>query len=140
MNCLPPCRLPLHHSIWGLLRYHTSWFFRFEIRISFLTVSSEHWLKRARTHNQWTTTIRIMAGHRDDRYHAQSSSEAISAEAEYAAHNYHPLPVVFARAQGASVWDPVSTWVPLCARSWPLLRPWFRKKTITWTSCPHTAP
>jgi ornithine--oxo-acid transaminase len=41
------------------------------------------------------------------RYHAASSSEAITAEAEYAAHNYHPLPVVFARARGVSVWDPV---------------------------------
>jgi ornithine--oxo-acid transaminase len=48
--------------------------------------------------------------HGGDSYHAKSSSYAISAEAEYAAHNYHPLPVVFARAQGASVWDPVSTW------------------------------
>jgi len=27
-------------------------------------------------------------------------------EAEYAAHNYHPLPVVFSKAQGVSVWDP----------------------------------
>ena len=48
--------------------------------------------------------------HGSDSYHAKSSSDAISAEAEYAAHNYHPLPVVFARAQGASVWDPVSSW------------------------------
>jgi len=30
----------------------------------------------------------------------------MSAEAAYAAHNYHPLPVVFSRAQGCSVWDP----------------------------------
>lgn len=27
-------------------------------------------------------------------------------EAKYAAHNYHPLPVVFSKAQGVSVWDP----------------------------------
>jgi len=27
-------------------------------------------------------------------------------EAAYAAHNYHPLPIVFARASGCSVWDP----------------------------------
>ncbi|KAJ5202014.1 uncharacterized protein N7498_006677 [Penicillium cinerascens] len=39
-------------------------------------------------------------------YHAASTEEAIHAEHEYAAHNYHPLPVVFARAQGTSVWDP----------------------------------
>lgn len=39
-------------------------------------------------------------------YHAASTQEAIQAEHEYAAHNYHPLPVVFARAQGTSVWDP----------------------------------
>jgi len=39
-------------------------------------------------------------------YHASSSDSAISAEAEYAAHNYHPLPIVFARAQACTVWDP----------------------------------
>ena len=35
-----------------------------------------------------------------------STEEAIHAEAEYAAHNYHPLPVVFSKAQGCTVWDP----------------------------------
>ena len=39
-------------------------------------------------------------------YHASSSSAAISTEAEYAAHNYHPLPIVFSKALGCSVWDP----------------------------------
>jgi ornithine--oxo-acid transaminase len=39
-------------------------------------------------------------------YHAVSTEAAIAAEHEYAAHNYHPLPVVFARASGTSVWDP----------------------------------
>lgn len=39
-------------------------------------------------------------------YHATSSDAAIAAEHEHAAHNYHPLPVVFARASGTSVWDP----------------------------------
>ncbi|KAL5050624.1 ornithine aminotransferase [Aspergillus fruticulosus] len=39
-------------------------------------------------------------------YHASSTQEAIQAEKDFAAHNYHPLPVVFARAQGTSVWDP----------------------------------
>lgn len=38
--------------------------------------------------------------------HALSSHSAITDEAAFAAHNYHPLPVVFARAQGCSVWDP----------------------------------
>ncbi|KAM7183466.1 ornithine aminotransferase [Naviculisporaceae sp. PSN 640] len=42
----------------------------------------------------------------DGRYHATSTTAAIEAENEYAAHNYHPLPVVFARAQGVNVWDP----------------------------------
>lgn len=42
----------------------------------------------------------------DERYHATSTSSAIEAEHKYAAHNYHPLPIVFARAQGSSVWDP----------------------------------
>lgn len=40
------------------------------------------------------------------RYHASSSDEAIHSEHTYAAHNYHPLPIVFARAQGTKVWDP----------------------------------
>jgi ornithine--oxo-acid transaminase len=40
------------------------------------------------------------------RYHASSTDSAIAAENEYAAHNYHPLPVVFSRAQGVHVWDP----------------------------------
>ncbi|GAA5838801.1 hypothetical protein JCM3766R1_004212 [Sporobolomyces carnicolor] len=35
-----------------------------------------------------------------------SSKDAISLEEEYSAHNYHPLPVVFERAEGALVWDP----------------------------------
>lgn len=39
-------------------------------------------------------------------YHTSSTHEAIQTEKEYAAHNYHPLPVVFSRAQGTSVWDP----------------------------------
>ncbi|KAJ6007760.1 hypothetical protein N7540_011736 [Penicillium herquei] len=39
-------------------------------------------------------------------YHAASTDEAIQAEKNYAAHNYHPLPVVFSRALGTSVWDP----------------------------------
>ena len=56
-----------------------------------------------------------MAPHADDtpsttatstRFHAPSTEKAISAESEYAAHNYHPLPVVFSRASGPHVWDP----------------------------------
>ncbi|KAL1635191.1 ornithine aminotransferase [Neofusicoccum ribis] len=38
--------------------------------------------------------------------HAASSDAAIHAEHEHAAHNYHPLPVVFSKASGVSVWDP----------------------------------
>ncbi|KAK2746675.1 ornithine aminotransferase [Myotisia sp. PD_48] len=40
------------------------------------------------------------------RFHASSTESAISDEHKWAAHNYHPLPVVFARASGTSVWDP----------------------------------
>ncbi|TKA27735.1 Ornithine aminotransferase [Salinomyces thailandicus] len=39
-------------------------------------------------------------------YHAATSQQAMSAEASYAAHNYHPLPIVFAKASGCTVWDP----------------------------------
>ncbi|TBU42706.1 ornithine-oxo-acid aminotransferase [Dichomitus squalens] len=35
-----------------------------------------------------------------------SSAEVSQLEHEYGAHNYHPLPVVFERAHGATVWDP----------------------------------
>ncbi|KAH6654409.1 ornithine-oxo-acid transaminase [Truncatella angustata] len=40
------------------------------------------------------------------RYHASSTKGAIEAEHKFAAHNYHPLPVVFSRASGVDVWDP----------------------------------
>ncbi|CRK16836.1 hypothetical protein BN1723_011115 [Verticillium longisporum] len=40
------------------------------------------------------------------KYHAASTDGAIKTEEEYAAHNYHPLPVVFARGSGVHVWDP----------------------------------
>jgi ornithine--oxo-acid transaminase len=46
------------------------------------------------------------SGNFNSSYHAESTDKAIAAENEYAAHNYHPLPVVFARAQGVNVWDP----------------------------------
>ncbi len=39
------------------------------------------------------------------KYHASSSEEAIQAEYDYAAHNYHPLPVVLSHGSGCSVWD-----------------------------------
>ncbi|CDH55574.1 ornithine aminotransferase [Lichtheimia corymbifera JMRC:FSU:9682] len=37
---------------------------------------------------------------------AATSKEAINLEHEYSAHNYHPLPAVFSKAQGVWVWDP----------------------------------
>ncbi|KAF4595656.1 Ornithine aminotransferase [Ophiocordyceps camponoti-floridani] len=40
------------------------------------------------------------------RFHAGSSTAAIATEKDLAAHNYHPLPVVFSRAKGVDVWDP----------------------------------
>jgi hypothetical protein len=44
-----------------------------------------------------------------DPYHSATSATAIATESAYAAHNYHPLPVVFSRAQGVDVWDPEGT-------------------------------
>jgi len=35
-----------------------------------------------------------------------SSQACIELESDYSAHNYHPMPVVFSRAEGAHVWDP----------------------------------
>lgn len=40
------------------------------------------------------------------KYHSSTTASAIEAEHKYAAHNYHPLPIVFAKASGCSVWDP----------------------------------
>ena len=39
-------------------------------------------------------------------YRASSTKQALDLEREHAAHNYHPLPVVFAKASGVHVWDP----------------------------------
>ena len=39
-------------------------------------------------------------------YHVSSSKQAIDDEHTYAAHNYHPLPAVFARGKGIWMWDP----------------------------------
>ncbi|CAG8950929.1 hypothetical protein HYFRA_00003146 [Hymenoscyphus fraxineus] len=52
------------------------------------------------------STFQPVAALSDPRYHSTSTAAAIDAEHKYAAHNYHPLPIVFARAQGCSVWDP----------------------------------
>lgn len=46
------------------------------------------------------------ASQTSSRYHMTNTDKAIAAEKEYAAHNYHPLPVVFAKASGVNVWDP----------------------------------
>lgn len=35
-----------------------------------------------------------------------SSDDLVALEHKYSAHNYHPLPVVFAKAKGVEVWDP----------------------------------
>lgn len=35
-----------------------------------------------------------------------SSSDIMSLENTYGAHNYHPIPVVFSEGKGAHVWDP----------------------------------
>jgi ornithine--oxo-acid transaminase len=49
-------------------------------------------------------TLSTKAGSRGGAY--ESKYHASSTDAAIAAHNYHPLPVVFARASGTSVWDP----------------------------------
>ena len=36
----------------------------------------------------------------------RTSQGCIELEEQYSAHNYHPMPVVFSRAQGAHVFDP----------------------------------
>ncbi|KAI5282421.1 ornithine aminotransferase, partial [Ascosphaera acerosa] len=39
-------------------------------------------------------------------WHVASTAQALEYEAAYAAHNYHPLPVVIAKGKGSTVWDP----------------------------------
>ncbi|KAJ4292162.1 ornithine aminotransferase [Collariella sp. IMI 366227] len=56
--------------------------------------------------NGSSTTTTTTTTTKQDRYHSTSTKSAIAAESAFAAHNYHPLPVVFARAQGVHVWDP----------------------------------
>ncbi|KAH6724672.1 putative ornithine aminotransferase [Leptodontidium sp. MPI-SDFR-AT-0119] len=52
------------------------------------------------------STFQPVAALAESKYHSTSSAGAIEAEHKYAAHNYHPLPIVFARAEGCNVWDP----------------------------------
>lgn len=52
------------------------------------------------------TTTAVAGTTNGDRFHASSTAAAMQSEADFAAHNYHPLPIVFARAQGCQVWDP----------------------------------
>ncbi len=40
------------------------------------------------------------------KYGSISSTEAMELENKYGAHNYHPLPIVIAKGEGAKVWDP----------------------------------
>jgi len=40
------------------------------------------------------------------KYGSISSRESIELEEKYGAHNYHPLPVVLAKGEGAFLWDP----------------------------------
>ncbi|KAI9218403.1 ornithine-oxo-acid transaminase [Blastocladiella britannica] len=60
------------------------------------------------TTNPSTTTTAATSGDALSKAaHAHvSSSQIMTLEHKYGAHNYHPLPVVFSRAQGVHVWDP----------------------------------
>jgi ornithine--oxo-acid transaminase len=48
----------------------------------------------------------IEANNRSVKAKEISSEEVIKLESEYGCHNYHPLPVVFSKANGIWVWDP----------------------------------
>ncbi|XP_002519647.3 ornithine aminotransferase, mitochondrial isoform X2 [Ricinus communis] len=37
---------------------------------------------------------------------SSSSQQLIGLEYDFSAHNYHPVPIVFSRAKGSSIWDP----------------------------------
>lgn len=71
------------------------------------------------------------------RYHASSSEEAVSAEAKYAAHNYHPLPIgmqykpLCSRSFADAIQSSLEPVVVLCGTL---------KASTTWTSSLPTAP
>ena len=74
------------------------------------------------------------------RYHTASSSEAIHSEHAYAAHNYHPLPIVFAVASGTSVWDPEVFFDRLRESLFRLTYDEYgARENIIWTFCRHIA-
>ncbi|MED6192625.1 hypothetical protein PIB30_011962 [Stylosanthes scabra] len=45
-------------------------------------------------------------GHASSSSSSSSSQQIIDKEYQYSAHNYHPIPIVFSQAKGATVWDP----------------------------------
>ncbi|EGS17749.1 ornithine aminotransferase-like protein [Thermochaetoides thermophila DSM 1495] len=57
-------------------------------------------------HAEESTRPHPVPQQKQDRYHSPSTTTAITSENTHAAHNYHPLPIVFSRAQGVHVWDP----------------------------------
>ena len=59
------------------------------------------------------------------KYHATSTNEAINSEHTHAAHNYHPLPIVFSRAAGCSVWDPEGKEYVWACQPASLVNAWF---------------
>lgn len=63
------------------------------------------------------SSFRPMGTADPSQHHAASSAEAICSENAHAAHNYHPLPIVFARALGTSVWDPEGKTTPSQGRA-----------------------
>ena len=61
---------------------------------------------RPTTESTYNASLKANGHANADKYHAKSTDEAIESEHTHAAHNYHPLPIVFSRASGCSVWDP----------------------------------
>ncbi|KAH0607640.1 uncharacterized protein H6S33_002674 [Morchella sextelata] len=53
-----------------------------------------------------TTDATVKGNGKAPGVHVESTAQAIEYEHEYAAHNYHPLPVVMAKGEGVRVWDP----------------------------------
>lgn len=55
--------------------------------------------------SKYRTCTRLVKSVQKDSLRSISSQEVIAKEEKYAAHNYHPLPVVLSKAKGAVVWD-----------------------------------
>jgi ornithine--oxo-acid transaminase len=91
--------LPQQHTVFVILARHHH-------IMAPIAISEENHLNGYSNKSPLKAAAAAPASQSPSKYHVASSDEAIHTEDKYAAHNYHPLPIVFARASGCNVWDP----------------------------------